>query len=122
MRRLSLLSFALVLTSSCASFPSGEPVRPVDLYGTVTRVDTVKHRIDLELDTVTRYTLQQEETSLKPDLNRHGTPSVRLYYDETATVWNGVQAGKIRIGDRIVVSGRVDKGHWQAYEISARTY
>jgi hypothetical protein len=47
---------------------------------------------------------------------------VPVYYDETATVWNGVRAGEIRVGDRIVVSGRVDKGQWRAYTISSRTY
>jgi hypothetical protein len=72
MRKVSLLSFVLIVVSSCASVRNAEPLRPVDLYGTVTLVDAVKHRIDLELDTAARYTLQPEETSLKLDQNRRG--------------------------------------------------
>jgi len=116
-----LLSFVLVLVSSCASVRDAAPVRPVDLYGTVTLVDPAKHRIDLELDTVTRYTLQLEETSLGLDQNRRSAQSVPLYYDESATVWKGVRADEIRTGDRIVVNGRIDKGRWRAYAISSRT-
>jgi hypothetical protein len=121
MKKLSLLSFALVLVSSCAGFPHGAAVRPVDLYGTVTLIDPVEHRIDLELDTATRYTVQAEETSLGPDHGRGSDRSVQLYYDDSSTVWNGVRADQIRTGDRIVVNGRVDKGHWRAYAISSRT-
>lgn len=123
MRRRSLLSFALVLVSSCAGFPYGEPVRPVDLYGTVTLVDPVRHRIDLALDTATRYTVLPEQTSVSLE-NRPSETSqlVPLYYDDSVTVWNGVRADKIRTGDRIVVNGRFDKGRWRACAISSRTY
>lgn len=111
MRRPLPLLLALILVSSCAGFPYGQPVRPVDLYGTVTFVDPLKHRIDLELDDLTRYTLQPEETSRGLDQDRRAKQSVSLYYDDSATVWNGVRADEIRTGDRVVVSGRVDNGH-----------
>lgn len=77
-------------------------------------------RIDLELDDLTRYALQPEGTSLGLNQNRRAKQSVPLYYDDSATVWNGVRADKIRTGDRVVISGRVDNGHWRAYAVSSR--
>lgn len=121
MRRKSLLAFALILASSCAGFPYGQPARPVDLYGTVTFVDPARHRIDLQLDDLTHYALKPEETSPGLDQNRRAKQSVPLFYDDSITVWKGVRADKIRTGDRVVISGRVDNGHWRAYSVSSRT-
>src|SRR2546426_1136703 len=48
-------------------------------------------------------------------------PIVARRYDENAMVWHGVRADEIRTGDRVVVNGRFDKGHWRAYAVSSRT-
>ena len=104
MKKLLSLSFVLVLASSCAAGiyrdrHGREVVVTPEFYGTVTFVDPIGHRIDLDY----------------VDGGRHYTRNV--YYDEGATHWNGVRYNEIHNGDRITVRGRQDRDHWRADEV-----
>jgi hypothetical protein len=107
MKKLLPLSFALILASSCAAGiyhnrRGTEVVVAPEFYGTVTFVDPVGHRIDLDyIEGGTHYTRN-------------------VYYDEGATRWNGVHYNEIHNGDHITVRGRQDKqdkGRWRADEV-----
>ena len=105
MKSILPLSFALILASSCAVgvYPGHrrgpDVVAAADFDGTVTFVDLVGHRIDLDY----------------VESGRHYTRNV--YYDEGATRWNGVRYNEIRNGDRITVHGHQDKDRWRAEEV-----
>jgi hypothetical protein len=104
MKKLLLLSFVLLLASSCAvdmyhSRRGDRVYVEPEFYGTVTYIDPVGHRIDLDYI----------------DAGRHYTRNV--YYDESATRWNGIRYTEIHNGDRITVRGRQDGRRWRAEEV-----
>jgi hypothetical protein len=104
MKKLLPLSFALVLASSCAAgiYHDRYGTRVVavpEFYGTVTFIDPVAHRFDLDY----------------VESGRHYTRNV--YYDEGATRWNGIRYDEIHNGDRIMIRGRQDRNRWRADEV-----
>jgi hypothetical protein len=71
-----------------------------EFWGTVTYVDPVVHRIDLDYI---------------GDRGRHYTRAV--YYDERRTQFDGVRYSNLRAGDQVWVRGRNVRGRYRAESI-----
>ncbi|SRR5258708_2307576 len=107
MRNASYVLAAFLIASGCAAdvgyyhsgYGNAVVVEPVDLWGTVTFVDPVGHRIDLDYD----------------DSGVHRSRSI--YYDERATRWNGIRYDEIRHGDAIRIQGHRDHDRWTAESV-----
>jgi hypothetical protein len=108
MKRLSYVLTALLLAGGCAvGYQHGRYhdrviVEPIDVWGTVTLIDPVDHRIELVYD----------------EGGSHRSRSV--YYDERATRWDGVRYTELRNGDVITVRGRDRGGRWTAESVARR--
>ena len=103
MRKMCLAVLALLIVSSCAVYHDryGRTayVEP-EFWGTVTYVDPVAARIDLDY---------------VGDAGRHFRRSV--YYDPQATRWDGVRYNEIHNGDRISVRGQSRNGRYQVESV-----
>jgi hypothetical protein len=74
--------------------------RPADVWGTVSFIDPVAHRVDL-------------------DYVDHGNHQTRSYhYDEHSTKWNNLHDSDVKKGDEITIHGHQGKDQWEAETVS----